>query len=77
AGSSSPGGVSSSQAGVQSDSPVVRQPPPKRQREDPIIDVDTLEIPYPLPWCFSSSDFMEKRPPMVADVERAVILDMG
>ncbi|MCI63698.1 hypothetical protein A2U01_0084955, partial [Trifolium medium] len=29
-GSSSPGGVSSSQAGVQSGSPIVRQPPPKR-----------------------------------------------
>ncbi|MCI02978.1 hypothetical protein A2U01_0024012, partial [Trifolium medium] len=27
-------------AGVQSGSPVVRQPPPKRQREEPIIDVD-------------------------------------
>ncbi|MCI68134.1 hypothetical protein A2U01_0089393, partial [Trifolium medium] len=75
AGSSSPGGVSSSQAGVQSGSPMVRQPPPKRQREDPVIDVDALERPYPLPRCFSSRDFMEKRPPMVADVEKAVILD--
>ncbi|MCI08720.1 hypothetical protein A2U01_0029799, partial [Trifolium medium] len=26
--------------------------------------------------CFSSRDFMEKRPPMVADVEKVVILDM-
>ncbi|MCI59978.1 hypothetical protein A2U01_0081233, partial [Trifolium medium] len=41
--SSSPGGVSSSQTGVQSGSPVVRQPPPKRQREDPVIDVDAME----------------------------------
>ncbi|MCH84476.1 hypothetical protein A2U01_0005308, partial [Trifolium medium] len=76
-GSSSPGGVSSSQAGVQSGSSVVRQPPPKRPIEDPVIDVDALERPYPLPRCFSSRDFMEKRPPMVADVEKAVILDMG
>ncbi|MCI44571.1 hypothetical protein A2U01_0065810, partial [Trifolium medium] len=52
AGSSSPGGVSSSQAGVPSGSPVVRQPPPKRQKEDPVIDVDALERPYPLPRCF-------------------------
>ncbi|MCI39089.1 hypothetical protein A2U01_0060318, partial [Trifolium medium] len=52
-GSSSPGGVSSSQVGVQSGSPVVRQPPPKRSREDPVIDVDALERPYPLPRCFS------------------------
>ncbi|MCI97280.1 hypothetical protein A2U01_0118581, partial [Trifolium medium] len=49
AGSSSPGGVSSSQAGVQLGSPVVRQPPPKRQMEEPVIDVDALEKPYPLP----------------------------
>ncbi|MCI44086.1 hypothetical protein A2U01_0065325, partial [Trifolium medium] len=27
--------------------------------------------------CFGSRDFMEKHPPMVADVERAMILDMG
>ncbi|MCI63156.1 hypothetical protein A2U01_0084413, partial [Trifolium medium] len=52
------------------------QPPPKRQREEPIIDVDALEKLYPLPRCFGSRDFMEKRPPMVANVERAVILDM-
>ncbi|MCI68614.1 hypothetical protein A2U01_0089875, partial [Trifolium medium] len=52
-------------------------PLPKRQREDPVIDVDALERPYPLPRCFSSRDFMEKRPPMVADVEKVVILDMG
>ncbi|MCI77158.1 hypothetical protein A2U01_0098428, partial [Trifolium medium] len=39
--------------------------------------VDALERPYPLPRCFGSRDFMEKHPPMVADVERAVILDMG
>ncbi|MCI73687.1 hypothetical protein A2U01_0094951, partial [Trifolium medium] len=63
--------------GVQSGSPVVRQPPPKWQREDPVIDVDALERPYPLHRCFSSRDFMEKRPPMVADMEKAVILDMG
>ncbi|MCI96607.1 hypothetical protein A2U01_0117907, partial [Trifolium medium] len=31
--------------------------------EDPVIDVDALERPYPLPRCFSSRDFMEKRPP--------------
>ncbi|MCI39393.1 hypothetical protein A2U01_0060624, partial [Trifolium medium] len=68
---------SSSQAGGQSGSPVVRQPPPKKQREEPIIDVDALEKPYPFPRCFGSRDFMEKRPPMLADVERAVILDMG
>ncbi|MCI78279.1 hypothetical protein A2U01_0099549, partial [Trifolium medium] len=43
AGSSSLGGVSSSQVGVQSGSPVMRQPPPKRQREEPVIDVDALE----------------------------------
>ncbi|MCI80023.1 hypothetical protein A2U01_0101294, partial [Trifolium medium] len=70
AGSSSPGGVSSSHVGVQSGSPVVRQPPPKRQGEDPVIDGDALERPYPLPPCFSFRDFMEKRPPMVADVEK-------
>ncbi|MCI87989.1 hypothetical protein A2U01_0109275, partial [Trifolium medium] len=52
----------------------MRQPPPKRQRKDPVIDVDALERPYPLPRCYSSRDFMEKRPPMVADVEKAVIL---
>ncbi|MCI65630.1 hypothetical protein A2U01_0086888, partial [Trifolium medium] len=38
----------------------VRQPPPKRQREEPVIDVDALEKPYPLPRCFGSRDFMEK-----------------
>ncbi|MCI41016.1 hypothetical protein A2U01_0062249, partial [Trifolium medium] len=36
AGSSSLGGISSSQVEVQSGSPVVRQPPPKRPREDPV-----------------------------------------
>ncbi|MCI40186.1 hypothetical protein A2U01_0061418, partial [Trifolium medium] len=77
AGSSSPGGVNLSQAGVQSGSPVVRHPPPKRQREEPVIDVDALEKPYLLPWCFGFKDFMEKHPPMVVIVERAVILDMG
>ncbi|MCI51286.1 hypothetical protein A2U01_0072530, partial [Trifolium medium] len=56
-GSSSPGGVSSSQAGAQSGSPMVRQPPPKRQREDPVKDVDALEKPFLLPRCFSSRDF--------------------
>ncbi|MCI55839.1 hypothetical protein A2U01_0077090, partial [Trifolium medium] len=75
AGSSSPGGVSSSQAGVQSGSPVVRQPPPKRQREDPDIDVDAMERPFPLPRCFGSRDFLEKNPPMVAAVEKSLILD--
>ncbi|MCI23259.1 hypothetical protein A2U01_0044437, partial [Trifolium medium] len=60
-GSSSPGGVSSSQAGLQSGSPVVRKPPSKRQREDTVIDVDALEKPFPLPRCFSSRDFMDKR----------------
>ncbi|MCI44835.1 hypothetical protein A2U01_0066074, partial [Trifolium medium] len=44
---------------------------------DPVIDVDALERPYPLPRCFSSRDFMENRSPMVADVDKAVILDMG
>ncbi|MCI43057.1 hypothetical protein A2U01_0064294, partial [Trifolium medium] len=76
-GSLSPGGVSSSQVGAHSGSPVVSQPPPKRQREDTVIDVEALEKPFPLQRCFSSRDFMDKRPPMVADVERAVILDMG
>ncbi|MCI83902.1 hypothetical protein A2U01_0105178, partial [Trifolium medium] len=70
-GSSSPGGVSSSQAGVQPGSPVVRQPPPKRQREDPVIDVDAMERPFPLPRCFGSRDFLEKNPPMVAAVEKS------
>ncbi|MCI33844.1 hypothetical protein A2U01_0055062, partial [Trifolium medium] len=55
-GSSSPGGVSSSEVGVQSGSPVVKQLPSKRQREDLVIDVDALERPYPLPRCFSSRD---------------------
>ncbi|MCI62085.1 hypothetical protein A2U01_0083342, partial [Trifolium medium] len=77
AGSSSPGGVSSSQAGVQSGSPVVRQPPPKRQREDPVIDIDAMEKPFPLPRCFGSRDFLEKNLPMVAAVEKSLILDMG
>ncbi|MCH79893.1 hypothetical protein A2U01_0000654 [Trifolium medium] len=77
-GSSSPGGVSSSQAGAQSGSPVVvKLPPPKRQRDEQVIDVDALEKPFLLPRCFSSRDFMDKRPPMVADVERSIIMDMG
>ncbi|MCI64571.1 hypothetical protein A2U01_0085829, partial [Trifolium medium] len=76
-GSSSPGGVSSSQAGAQSGSPIVRQPPPKRQREDPVIDVDAMERPFPLPRCFGSRDFLEKNPLMVAAVEKSLILDMG
>ncbi|MCI92593.1 hypothetical protein A2U01_0113889, partial [Trifolium medium] len=49
--------MSSSQAGAQSCSPMVRQPPPKRQRKDPVIDVDALEKPFLLPRCFSSRDF--------------------
>ncbi|MCI53340.1 hypothetical protein A2U01_0074586, partial [Trifolium medium] len=76
-GSSSPGGVSSSQAGVQPGSPVVRQPPPKRQREDPVINVDAMERHFPLPQCFGSRDFLEKNPSMVAAVEKSLILDMG
>ncbi|MCI36279.1 hypothetical protein A2U01_0057501, partial [Trifolium medium] len=43
------GGVSSSQAGVQTGSSVVRQPPPKRQSEDTVIDMDALEKPFPPP----------------------------
>ncbi|MCI57004.1 hypothetical protein A2U01_0078255, partial [Trifolium medium] len=58
-GSSSPGGVSSSQVGVQSGSPVVVKPPPtKRQRKELPIDVDTMEKPFPLPRCFGSRDFL-------------------
>ncbi|MCI06673.1 hypothetical protein A2U01_0027733, partial [Trifolium medium] len=38
---------------------------------------DALEQPFLLPRCFSSRGFMEKHPPMVAEVERAIILDMG
>ncbi|MCH82125.1 hypothetical protein A2U01_0002922, partial [Trifolium medium] len=76
-GSSSLGGVSSSQGGVHTGSPVVREPPAKKQREDPFIDIDALEQPFLLPRCFSSRGFMENHPPMVADVERAIILDLG
>ncbi|MCI56750.1 hypothetical protein A2U01_0078001, partial [Trifolium medium] len=50
AGSSSPGGVSSSQGGSNVGSPVGVQPPPKRQREaDPINDVEQFEKPFLLP----------------------------
>ncbi|MCI47377.1 hypothetical protein A2U01_0068618, partial [Trifolium medium] len=78
AGSSSPGGVSSSQAGVQSGSPaVVKHPPTKRQREELPIDVDAMEKPFPLPRCIGSRDFLEKNPLMVAAVEKSLILDMG
>ncbi|MCI36778.1 hypothetical protein A2U01_0058001, partial [Trifolium medium] len=49
-GSSSPGGASSSLGAANTGSPVVRQPPPKRQREeDPVIDLDALEQPFVLP----------------------------
>ncbi|MCI44006.1 hypothetical protein A2U01_0065245, partial [Trifolium medium] len=45
-GSSSPGGVSSSLGGSNVGSPVVKQTPPKRQREEePIIDVEQFEKP--------------------------------
>ncbi|MCI37524.1 hypothetical protein A2U01_0058748, partial [Trifolium medium] len=78
AGSSSPGGVSSSQGGSNVGSPVGVQPPPKRQREeDPVIDVEQFEKPFLLPRVFSDKGFMEKYPPMVAAVERSLILDMG
>ncbi|MCI82016.1 hypothetical protein A2U01_0103290, partial [Trifolium medium] len=60
-----------------SGSPIVRQPPPKRQREDPVIDIDAMERPFPLPRCFGLRDFLEKNPPMVAAVEKSLILDMG
>ncbi|MCI53156.1 hypothetical protein A2U01_0074402, partial [Trifolium medium] len=53
---------------------VVRQPPPKRQREDPVIGVETMEKPFPLPRCFGSRAFLEKNPPMVAAVEKSLIL---
>ncbi|MCI25486.1 hypothetical protein A2U01_0046677, partial [Trifolium medium] len=54
-----------------------KKPPPKRQREDHVIDVDIMEQPFPLPRCFGSRDFLEKNPPMVAVVEKSLILDMG
>ncbi|MCI93646.1 hypothetical protein A2U01_0114944, partial [Trifolium medium] len=66
-GSSSPGGVSSSQGGAPTGSPVVRQSPPKRQREEePVIDLEAFEKPFLLPRVFSDKDFMGKHPPMVA-----------
>ncbi|MCI55880.1 hypothetical protein A2U01_0077131, partial [Trifolium medium] len=39
-GSLSPWGVSLSQGGMPTGSPVVREPPAKRQREEPVIDID-------------------------------------
>ncbi|MCH81210.1 hypothetical protein A2U01_0001994 [Trifolium medium] len=36
-----------------------------------------MEKPFPLPRCFGSRDFLEKNPPMVAAVEKSLILDMG
>ncbi|MCI05914.1 hypothetical protein A2U01_0026969, partial [Trifolium medium] len=77
-GSSSPGGVSSSQGGAPMGSPVVRQPPPKRQREEEIvIDFEAFKKPFLLPRVFSDEGFLEKHSPMVADVERFIVLDMG
>ncbi|MCI14544.1 hypothetical protein A2U01_0035676 [Trifolium medium] len=75
--SSSPGGhVCSSQAGAQVSPSVVKEPPPKRQREDDLADLTAPEKPFLLPRCFSARGFLEKHPPMVADVERSAILTM-
>ncbi|MCH81952.1 hypothetical protein A2U01_0002746 [Trifolium medium] len=57
---------------------MVKQPPPKRQREEePIIDVEQFEKPFLLHRVFSDKGFLEKHPPMVAAVERSLVLDMG
>ncbi|MCI84691.1 hypothetical protein A2U01_0105969, partial [Trifolium medium] len=51
-------------------SPMVRQPPTKRQREEePVIDLEAFEKSFLLPRVFSDKGFLEKHPPMVADVE--------
>ncbi|MCI83713.1 hypothetical protein A2U01_0104989, partial [Trifolium medium] len=42
-----------------------------------VIDVDAMERPFPLPRCFGSRDFLKNNPPMVAAVEKSLILDMG
>ncbi|MCH82826.1 hypothetical protein A2U01_0003638 [Trifolium medium] len=75
-GFSSPGGASSSLGAANTGSPVVRQPPPKRQREEvPVINLD-LERPFLLPRCFSAQGFLEKHPLMVAEVERSDIMGL-
>ncbi|MCH81998.1 hypothetical protein A2U01_0002793 [Trifolium medium] len=74
-GSSSPGGVSSSQVRVQTSSPVVRQLPPKRQREDSIVDLDPLEQSFPLPRSGRQDELVQDAATLMRLLETALVLN--
>jgi hypothetical protein len=75
AGSSSPGGASSSLGASKVVSPAAVQMP-KRQRQDvPVVDLE-VEKPFLLPRVISDKDFLVKNPLQVAAVEKVAILGM-